>query len=140
MSARETDLAETRTLARMVVTVAERARSDFAVAIKPFGVPIHLARTVLILGEPQSMRCIAGELACDPSHVTGIADQLEERGLATRTPGEDRRVKMLQLTSDGEALRADLAEAIDKRAKFAAQLTPDQRQQLRVLLELLLDH
>lgn len=123
----------------MAVTVAERARADFAAAVKPFGLPVHLARTVLVLGEPQSMRHIAGELACDPSHVTGIADQLEERGLAIRTQGEDRRVKVLQLTNEGEALRTTLSEAIDKHAKFAARLSPDQREQLRTLLELLLD-
>ncbi|MCH8626886.1 hypothetical protein MM440_03580 [Arsenicicoccus piscis] len=139
MSNHDADIAESRDLARMIVTVAERARADFAAAVEPLGVPVHLARTVLLLGEPQSMRYVAGELACDPSHVTGIADHLEERGLAVRAPGADRRIKMLNLTEDGEALRQQLAEAVNTKAKFAGQLDAGQKQTLRELLGLLLE-
>lgn len=139
MSNKEDALAEARGLARMIVTVAERARADFATAVKPFGLPIQTARTLLVLGEPQSMRYVAGELACDPSHVTGIADDLEERGLAARTPGTDRRVKMLRLTPAGEALRERITDAIDEQTRFAKQLGAEQKQQLRGLLEILLD-
>lgn len=139
MSNHDADIAESRDLARMIVTVAERARADFASAVEPLGVPVHLARTVLLLGEPQSMRYVAGELGCDPSHVTGIADHLEERGLAVRAPGTDRRIKMLKLTADGEALRARLAETVNAEAPFGAQLDADQKQTLRELLGLLLE-
>lgn len=123
----------------MVVTVGEQARADFAAAVEPFGLPVHLARTVLLLGEPQSMRNVAAELACDPSHVTGIADQLDERGLAVRAPGTDRRVKMLNLTDRGEDLRQRIADAVSTRARFADQLDAAQKTTLRELLALLLE-
>lgn len=139
MSKHDAEIAESRVLARMVVTVAERARADFAAAVEPLGVPVHLARTVLLLGEPQSMRFVAGELACDPSHVTGIADHLEERGLAYRVSGADRRIKMLKLTEEGEALRLQLAEAVNTEAPFGAQLDASQKQVFRELLGLLLE-
>lgn len=139
MSTHDADIAESRELARTIVTVAERARADFAAAVAPFGLPVHLARTVLLLGEPQPMRHIAGELACDPSHVTGIADQLEQRGLAVRAPGADRRIKMLQLTDEGRALRRRIAEAVNTEAPFGAQLDSTQRRTLLDLLGILLD-
>ncbi|MDN5558002.1 MAG: MarR family transcriptional regulator [Ruaniaceae bacterium] len=139
MNTRDTDLADARELARMIVTVAEQARASFGAAVAPFGIPVHLARTLLVLGDPQPMRHIASELACDPSHVTGIADQLEERGLASRTQGSDRRVKMLKLTNEGQKLRTQIANAIDEEAKFASHLDAAQKDALRGLLGLLLD-
>lgn len=122
----------------MIVTVGERVRADFATAVKPFGLPGHLARTVLLLGEPRSMRGFASELVCDPSHVTGIADQLEERGLVVREPGADRRVKLLRLTDEGAAMRLRIAEATTAENEFANQLDPEQRDALRELLRILL--
>lgn len=125
-------------LARMIAAVAERSRADFAAAVEPFGLPVHVARTVLLLGEPQSMRCVAGELACDPSHVTGIADHLETSGLAVRARGADRRIRMLELTEQGEALRARLAAAVAAHDDPTSRLTPEQQATLRDLLTLLL--
>ncbi|WP_055122315.1 MarR family winged helix-turn-helix transcriptional regulator [Corynebacterium oculi] len=139
MNTNPPDLAESRDLARMIVTVAEQARSSFATAVAPLGLPVHLARTVILLNTPRSMREIATELACDPSHVTGIADQLEQRGLATRIPGADRRVKMLKLTTAGSELQQELSEAVRSQGSFAHQLSPEQRAQLRGLLHALLE-
>ncbi|MGY5764532.1 MarR family winged helix-turn-helix transcriptional regulator [Brachybacterium sp. DNPG3] len=138
MSTAEAALAEARDLARMMVVVSERARADFATAVAPFGVPLQTARALLVLTEPQSMRHVAAELGFDPSHVTGIADDLERRGLAVRIPGKDRRVKLLQLTDDGEALRRRIAAAVDEQARFARQLDAEQKRQLREILEALL--
>jgi hypothetical protein len=49
------------------------------------------------------MRMLADRLACERSYITGLADQLEERGLVTRATGEDRRVKLLALTESDRA-------------------------------------
>src|SRR5262245_48932021 len=62
-----------------------------------------------ILDRPRPMREVAAEMACDSSNLTGITDRLEERGLVRREPDpQDRRVKLLVLTDEGERLRREL--------------------------------
>lgn len=58
---------------------------------------------------PQPMGALAGELRCDASNITWLADRLEARGLVERrTAPTDRRVKTLALTDDGKAVREEL--------------------------------
>ena len=60
--------------------------------------------------QSQTLRGLAEHLSADPSYVTLIVDDLEERGLVLRTPHPtDRRAKVVELTDDGRAtaLRAD---------------------------------
>lgn len=139
MSEYDADLAEARSLARMIVVIAERARASFSAAVEPYGLPVPAVRGLLLIGEPVPMRDMADHLACDPSYITGIADLLENRGLATRVPGKDRRVKMLQLTPEGVALRDQIVETVQTKAGFAHQLDASERRTLRQLLERLLD-
>src|SRR5437762_6414930 len=64
-------------------------------------------------GQPVPMGRVAEALACDASNVTGLIDRLESRGLIRRVPSaEDRRVKVLQLTSAGTRLRSTVLEKI----------------------------
>lgn len=133
-----TELADARELARMVVRLSERARADFGAAVAGLDIPVLLARAILLVDGRTPMREIAEGLGCDPSYVTGIADQLEERGLAIRTTGKDRRVKMLELTEAGARLRAQVAEEVDSRGPFAHQLSRAQQQTFGELLQLLL--
>lgn len=128
-------VAESRTLARTLVKTAEAAKHAFNRAAQSCGLPLHLARAVLLLEKPMPMRHIAAELACDPSHVTGIADQLARRGLAERVPGADRRTRLVQLTDSGEETRDRLAAQVAAGPMFGATLTAAQRQQLLELLE-----
>src|SRR5438132_7920848 len=52
------------------------------------------------------MRTLAAEWHCDPSQVTAVVDQLEQREFAGRhSHGTDRRMKTVRLTSSGEAAR-----------------------------------
>jgi len=131
-------LAESRDLARMLILSAERVRADFAEAVAPFGIPVPLARALLVVATPTPMRELAGQLACDPSYVTGIADQLEAGGLVTRVPGKDRRVKLLVVTERGAELREQLAEAVTQQSVLGQKLDPRQREDLAGLLRLLL--
>ena len=57
-------------------------------------------------GGALSMSAIGESLFCDASYVTDLVDRLEERDLIERRsdPG-DRRVKLVALTPEGEALR-----------------------------------
>src|SRR2546422_3737494 len=66
-------------------------------------------------GRPIPMGQLAETLACDASNVTGLVDRLESRGLVRRRPSaEDRRVKVLDLTSAGARLRAVVLERMTK--------------------------
>ena len=59
-----------------------------------------------------SMGEMAKGLGCDPSYVTALVDDLDERGLARREPAPyDRRVKIVALTDEGRTL-ADEIDAI----------------------------
>src|SRR5918994_1592415 len=72
---------------------------------------LHTLR-ILEPGRETPMRALAQQLFCDPSNVTGIVDRLETRGLIARHGlPEDRRVKILRLTPEGERLR----DAISRR-------------------------
>src|SRR5262245_38802718 len=66
-----------------------------------------------LLDEPRTMGEIASFLHCDPSNVTGIVDNLEEKGLAERRPSAaDRRVKLIELTAAGRRTRTRLVREI----------------------------
>jgi DNA-binding MarR family transcriptional regulator len=60
---------------------------------------------------------------------------LEERGLITRIPGTDRRVKLLTLTPAGVALRDQISEAVAERNMILRRLTDTERATLAPLLE-----
>ena len=131
--------AEAQRLSQLLVSIAEHAKCDFAQVAGALGLPVHLARAVLLLGEPAPMRTLAEGLSCDRSYITNLADQLEERGLVERVPGDDRRVKLLALTPHGVSLRDQLSETVAKQSMVLRRLDDDQRAALAPLLEALAD-
>ena len=132
-----TEITPGRHLARLVLLTAEQLKASFAAAADSLDLPVPVARTLMLLSEPAPMRDLAGQLACDPSHLTSIADRLEERGLARRVGGEDRRVKYLELTGDGAELRDRLTAAAAEGSP-TARLDEAQREVLVGLLEQML--
>ena len=65
-----------------------------------------------IVGGPMTMRELAAALGTDPPYTTVVVDDLERRGLVTRTVrAGDRRSKIVSITRDGAA-QAHLAERI----------------------------
>lgn len=138
MAGKQDRYAETRQIAQMLVRIAERAKADFARIVEPLDLPVHLARAVLLLDQPAPMRDLAYRLNCDRSYITSIADQLEDRGLIERVPGEDRRIKLLTLTPAGTTLRDELSESVAEQSMVNRRLTDTQRQALVPILEALL--
>jgi hypothetical protein len=59
------------------LSVAERAKADFAEVAGQLGLTPLQARTVLWLERPSAMGGLAEHLSCDASNVTGLADRLE---------------------------------------------------------------
>lgn len=139
MASREDEVAEARRLSRLLVSAAEQAKSRFTAAVEPLGLPVQLARTMLALGRPTTMGELAAQLGFDPSYVTGLADQLEERGLIERVPGADRRVKILQLTAVGVTTRDQIFVAVNRNLTITQRFTPEERDTLASLLERLID-
>jgi MarR family transcriptional regulator, organic hydroperoxide resistance regulator len=89
-----------------------------------------------VLDEPRTMSEIAAYLRCDNSNVTGIVDGLEARGLAERTPSpNDRRAKLIALTSEGRRLRARLMREARKPPAWLERLSPADQRALLELLE-----
>ena len=65
-----------------------------------------------IVDGPMTMRELAAALGTDPPYTTVVVDDLERRGLVTRTVrAGDRRSKIVSITADGAA-QAQLAERI----------------------------
>lgn len=138
MPSPEEEVAEARRLSGLIIVAAERAKARFTAAVEPLGLPVQLARTLLALGEPTTMGELADRLTFDPSYITGLADQLEDRGLIERLQGADRRVKILQLTAPGRDLRQQIFAAVNQNLTIATRLSAEERQTLGRLLERLI--
>jgi MarR family transcriptional regulator, organic hydroperoxide resistance regulator len=83
-----------------------------------------------------SMGEIARAIGCDPSYVTALVDDLDERGLAQRESAPyDRRVKIVVLTDAGRALAAELDHVLSVPPAAFSALSTSELRQLRDLLD-----
>ena len=90
---------------------------------------------LLGFGESVSQVQIARILDCDPSNVSTLADLLEARGLIERRVDPlDRRVRVLALTSDGQAVRGRLSASLAQAERSIARLDASEQSILRDLL------
>jgi DNA-binding MarR family transcriptional regulator len=97
-------------------------------ASKEFGVPPFFMKALHLLDGPLPMKELGQRMHCDPSFVTGIADMLEERGLAVREPDPaDRRVKRLVLTDAGLEMKRTVEDEIVAQSPWRQALTLDER-------------
>ena len=79
-----------------------------------------------------SMGEMARGIGCDPSYITALVDDLDERGLARREPApDDRRVKIIVLTDAGRALASG-----DRRRRSRCRRRPSRRSRSRELRQL----
>jgi DNA-binding MarR family transcriptional regulator len=94
---------------------------------------------LLVPGQGTAMSTLADALMCDASNVTGIADKLEARGLAQRGQAEDRRVKVLTLTPQGEALRVEMRRRLLDPPLWMLKLPREEQALLRDILRRAVD-
>lgn len=73
--------------------------------------PVQYAALHTLGAQPGiDQRTLAQLVSLDTSTIAGVVDRLEARGLLTRSlSAQDRRVRLLHLTPEGEALLAQLA-------------------------------
>lgn len=135
MTDQEERFAESGRLARLLIEIGEQSKADFGAIVGRFGLPVHLARAIVMLSTPAPMRDLAERLSCDRSYITTLADQLDERGLVERVPGDDRRVKLLALTEAGAAMRDRISRAVGEQNMIMSRLNDEERDVLAPLLE-----
>ncbi len=89
-----------------------------------------------LAAEPLTLRALATELLADPPYVTLIVDDLEERGLVERRPHpEDRRAKLVSLTSAGRDVARMADEILDEPPAALRELSPEDLDTLINVLE-----
>lgn len=107
--------------------------------LEPLGLtfPQYLVMLELLDNAPQTVGALGRRLDMDTGTITPLLKRLDAAGLLTRTrdPDDERRV-LVELTSKGRALDADLRGVTDK-IKSACQLTDDGVDELRRTLETL---
>lgn len=102
--------------------------------------PVQYAILQTVHNHPGTdQRSLARLIALDTSTTAGVVDRLESRALLTRNASpDDRRVRLLTLTRDGEAL---LQQAIPRmqhaQELILGPLSPEQREQFMQLINLL---
>ena len=107
----------------------------YSAMAQEFGLHPAQAMVVQLLAEPRPMGALAEAKHCDSSNITGIVDRLEERGFVERRSDEhDRRVKLIALTADGEALRDELNRRLAQPPEALADLAEADRRALRDIL------
>jgi DNA-binding MarR family transcriptional regulator len=89
----------------------------------------------LSVNEGRTMRSLSEAWQCDPSNTTWIVDRLEKLGLAERrVVPEDRRVKLVVLTTRGHRTRAALLREFHDPPPELAALDRDDLERLHQIL------
>ena len=120
-----------------------RRLQQIAVAIflqetEAFGVtPVQFAALQAVHNTPGvDQRTLARTIGFDTSTTAGVIDRLEARGLLQRNASpEDRRVRLLTLTDEGEALLAQVVPAMQRaQLRMLDPLSPAERTEFMRLL------
>ena len=84
-------------------------------------------------------RTLAGTIGFDTSTIAGVIDRLEARGLLQRSASPaDRRVRLLSLTSEGQALLAALVPSmLQAQQRMLAPLPKAERSEFMRMLRVL---
>jgi DNA-binding MarR family transcriptional regulator len=85
-------------------------------------------------GDTPSLKEAARRCGVDPSNLSGVVDQLIERGLMTSRPAQhDRRVRIVRLTGEGLRLRKRLVACLAQNPAVGSMSPARQKQLLEIL-------
>lgn len=114
------------------------ARRLFARVLADFRLSAHHLGVLMALSHlgPTSQQQVSAMVGVDPRNTTPLVDALAERGLLARGPDpQDRRRHLLELTSAGRDLLADLVAASDRlEDELLGGLAAEQRAELHQML------
>ena len=99
--------------------------------------PVQFATLAGIARQPgMDQRTLARQIGFDTSTIGGVIDRLERRGLVQRRPApDDRRVRRLVITPEGEALLQQVMPAMTRaQQRILEPLPPAQQRQFLQLL------
>lgn len=102
--------------------------------------PLQFAALTALAREPMlDQRTLAARIGLDASTLGGVVERLVERGLLARhSKSTDRRVRLLSLTSEGQALRRQLLPAVARsQARILAPLSASAQTQFLQMLRVL---
>jgi len=102
--------------------------------------PVQYAALQAVHNAPGlDQRSLARQIGFDTSTIAGVVDRLEARGLLMRnTTPEDRRVRRLTLTGEGQALlEALLPDVLRAQERMLAPLPRSERTQFMRMLRTL---
>ncbi len=125
-----------------------RRLQQIAVAIfleetEAFGVtPVQFAALSAVQRQPQlDQRSLARTIGFDTSTIGGVIDRLEARGLMQRNASpDDRRVRLLTLTREGEALLKKISPAMWRaQERILEPLQPKDRERFMQMLKTLVE-
>jgi DNA-binding MarR family transcriptional regulator len=126
----------------MLLQVAIRTKHGLMKLAEAHDLTVMQLYTLCLMNvdEPIPTNSISCMLYCDASNVTGIVERLFTMGYIIRKEKpEDRRVKMVELTSSGIRLRNRLLEGLfDYELPEFHALSQDQRAQLTSILSIVL--
>ena len=122
-------------IADLLLVVMRRMHEHFEERISEFDLNPALAFSLRALDEPVPQRGLADVLHCDPSHITGIVDRLEKRGLVERAVDpDDRRIKNISVTDAGRQLRTEMEARLYEKVPGLDNLSKEEQRQLNSLL------
>jgi DNA-binding MarR family transcriptional regulator len=104
--------------------------------------PVQYAALYAAMQQPGlDQRTLASSIGFDTSTIGGVIDRLEKRGLIERQASPtDRRVRLLQVTPEGEALLGEVIPAMLKAQKrILAPLPAAARPQFLAMLKTVVD-
>lgn len=92
-----------------------------------------------LASEPATLRTLAQDLLIDPPYTTVVVDDLERRGLVTRTVApEDKRTKVVTVTASGRAAAEQAQRILDRPAAALLALPPGDLAELDRVIAVLL--
>ena len=103
---------------------------------KEFGLTLQQAAALrnVVPGRGVPMSALAEALSCDAANITAVVDKLEARDLVRRSASPDRRVRLIETTAQGTALRAQMLARMREPMPWITVLTREDQRLLRDLL------
>lgn len=121
-----------------LLMLLKNLQSNIALVAEEYGLTIMQLYTLHAIAEEHTtMGKMAQAIRCDASNVTGIIDKLVTMGLVNRQEDtNDRRIKTVQLTSEGSTLLNRIMNAMPGRLGYSRVSQQEISDLRRILLKL----